>query len=409
MSEDRRDPEVPSSVVTRAMVLLVSMRVVYAYNWFDVGPGLPLISRTYGGVPASEWGLLLAAFFAGAGALQVPAGLLSRRYGTRTLSLVGAALLGVCSLLSAIAPTFWLLLLLRALSGAGAGLFFSPAIALVATLYPPGKRGIPVGAFSSAFAAGAGLGTFVPAVLDPIVGWEPAVALGGGAMLLLFLMGAAWVPRTPGTGPAPRGPPPPFPPPALRSRAVWGIGLAFVGLEGASLSSGQFFVPYAESATAGLGWAASLAGAVGALFVFPSLFGGPLGGRLTERFSNRRTQMAVFTAVPAALLALIPFAGVVGVAAIATCFSFTFGMVYAMMYVIPPYLPGLTMKDTPLAIGLLNGIQLAGGATVAFVSGWVIATYGYSKFWGVLALLVIVPLVFLLWVPARRRSSLQSG
>jgi predicted MFS family arabinose efflux permease len=383
-----------------AMAVLIAMRVIYAYNWFDIGPGLPEVGREFG-VPTAWWGLLLSAFFAGAGALQVPAGLLARRWGTRSVSLLGAGLLGGAAFLCALAPDFWVLVAFRCAAGAGAGLFFSPAIALVSSLHPEGQRGVPVGIFSSAFAAGAGLGTFVPALLIPAVGWQVSLAIGGAMMLVLLGLGIAVIPRS--AGAAPMVPPKlsrPLPKP-LRTPGVWAIGFAFVGLEGASLSSGQYFVPYAQEV---LGWSAALAGAVGALFVFPSLFGGPVGGRLTERFTNRRTQMFVFTAIPCLLLALVPWAGVLGIAAIATAFSFTFGAVYAMMYVIPPYLPGLTQEDVPLAIGLLNGVQLAGGATVAFVAGWVISAYGYARVWPTLALLVLVPLVFLLAVPVSGRA-----
>ncbi len=400
----------PRSAVSRSMVVLVALRVVYAYNWFDIGPGLPLIASTYHGVPASQWGFLLAAFFAGAAMLQVPAGLLARRHGTRTISLVGAGLLGGSALLCALAPDFPVLLVLRFASGAGAGLFFSPAIALVATLYPPGERGIPVGAFSSAFAAGAGLGTFVPALVDPIIGWQASLAIGGGAMLVLFALGGLVIPRGAGAPATSKAKVSPSPSPrkgllslpALRSRGVWAIGFAFVGLEGASLSTSQFFVPYAEGPA--LGWGPVLAGAVGALFVTPSVFGGPLGGRLVEKFTNRRTQLFIFTALPALLLLLVPRSSVVGIASIATLFAFTFGMVYAMMYVIPPYLPGIDQEDTPLAIGLLNAVQLAGGATVSAVVGWVVATFGFADLWTSMVLFILVPLAFLLLVPVTGRS-----
>ena len=379
----------------RATLLLIGLRVAYAYNWFDLGPALPTLSAQFGVAPTA-WGELVASFLLGAGLLQVPSGLLARRFGTRTLSLAGAALLGVAGLASALVPSFAALLVLRFLCGAGAGLFFSPAIALVGDLYPAGERGVPVGTFSSAFSAGAGLGVFVPALLIPVVGWRVAVALGGIALLVLLLPAVRAVPPSVGRAPAaadrPRGWPR-----ALRSRGVWAIGLAFVGLEGASLSAGQFFVPFAESVH---GWGPALAGGVGALFVFPSLFGGPPGGRLTERFTNRRTQMALATAAPALLLLLLPVAGLGATVGIAIVFSFAYGMVYAMMYVVAPYLPGVAPAEVPLAIGLFNGIQLSGGATVALVMGAAVDRLGYAPAWEILGVMVLAPLLLLALLPA---------
>lgn len=389
---------------TRALALLIAMRVVYAYNWFDVAGILPDLPSSFG--PKALWGASIAAFLAGAATFQVPAGLLSRRRGARTIALVGALVLAAGGLASALSQDLGELLVFRFVGGAGAGLFFSPAIAVVTNLRSEGNRGVFVGIFSSAFAAGAGLGTFVPAVIEPFVGWRVSLALGGGMMLLLTALGALWVPREADTrkrrteGPASGIPRP------LRTPAVWAIGFAFVGLEGASISSGQYFVSYALVRD----WSPVVAGALGALFVFPSLFGGPVGGRLTERFVNRRTQFLVLTAVPALLLILVPFSNVYEVALIATTFAFTFGMVYAIMYVIPPYLPGLTTEDVPLAVGLLNAVQLAGGACVTFLIGWVIFTWNYTSGWEVTGIAVILPLVFLAVVPAtgKRISEAQA-
>ncbi len=396
MADAAPSPPLSRSAVTRATAVLVLLRVAYAYNWFDIGPGFPALSGTFHLDPA-DWGILLAAFLAGAGLLQVPSGVLARRYGTRPISLAGAALLGAASLACAAAPSFLALAVLRAAAGAGAGLFFSPAIALVGSLHAAGERGVPVGLFSSAFSAGAGLGVFGSALLIPLLGWRGSLGFGGVVLLAILAVGVLAIPRSAGA-PTPRDASPRLLARGgvLRSRAVWAIGLAFVGLEGASISAGQYFVPFAEQVR---GWAPALAGAVGAVFVFPSFFGGPVGGRLLERGRRRRTQMVLATALPAALLFLIPSLGLAGIVAVAAAFSVGYGMVYAMMYVLAYYLPEVPTADVPLAIGLFNGIQLAGGACVSLITGAVIARWGYAPAWEALATMVLVPLVLLAAVP----------
>lgn len=379
----------------RATAALIGLRIAYAYNWFDIGPALPAIGTQFG-VSGAGWGILVASFLIGAGLLQVPAGLLAQRYGTRTVTVAGAALLGAAAIASAASPNFAALVASRLIAGAGAGLFFAPAIGLVASLHPEGRRGVPVGVFSSAFSAGAGLGVFASALIVPELGWRTALLIGGLLVVVLLGVGELAVPRSAGGPLTARRAERRGLPAALRSPGVWAVGFAFIGLEGASLSAGQFFVPYA---LLDRGWAPALAGAVGALFVFPSVFGGPVGGRMTERYTNRRTQMAVFTALPAALLLAVPWVGLTEVAAIAVTFSVTYGMVYAMMYVLPPYLPGLTAEDTPLAIGVLNGVQLLGGSLIAYAAGAVVARYGYAPAWQLLGVAGIATLVFLAFVP----------
>jgi predicted MFS family arabinose efflux permease len=386
-------PSLSPRAVRRATGLLIALRIGYAYNWFDVGPGLPAIGAEFG-VGIADWGLLIAAFLVGAGLFQVPAGFLARRYGSRVVSLLGAALLAVGSVAGAFAPNFATLLALRLLSGVGAALFFSPAIGLVASLYPEGRRGVPVGTFSSAFSAGAALGLLGSSALVPLLGWRWALAVGGIALGVITLAALLGIPRSAGA-PA-RDRPPAGVPAALRFRGTWVVGLAFIGLEGASFATGQFIVPYGETV---LGWAALLAGGVGMMFVLPSVVGGPLGGSVAERNSNHRTQFIVATVLGASVLLALPFVGWVGAILIGTVFSFGYGVIYAVMYVLPHYWRSVPPAEIPLAIGLFNSIQLAGGAVVSAAFGWVVAEQGYSVGWWFLSGAMVVFLAALIALP----------
>jgi predicted MFS family arabinose efflux permease len=385
--------------VTRATVVLIALRVGYAYNWFSVGPALPSIGTEFGVGPA-DWGLLVAAFLVGAGLLQVPAGFLARRYGARGVSLAGVGLLAVSALGSAVAPSFPLLLASRLAAGVGAALFFSPAIGLVASLYPAGRRGLPVGTFSSAFSAGAGLGVVGSSFLVPVVGWRGAIAAGGLALGLIVLVALFLIPRPAGAAPPRRAVAARRWPVALTYRGVWAVGFAFIGVEGASFATGQFIVPYGEAVE---GWSISLAGVVGMMFVLPSLFGGPVGGPMAERFGNHRTQFAAATLLGAAVLALLPVAGLAAAVAIGIVFSFSYGVIYAVMYVLPHYWREIPSEEIPLAIGLFNSIQLAGGAGVSFLFGWVVSLTSYAFAWEVLAGSVVAFLVALVALPPTPR------
>lgn len=390
--------EIDARSVRRATVVLIALRVGYAYNWFDTGPALPSIGAAFSVGPA-QLGVLVAAFLVGAGALQVPAGLLARRYGARSVSLAGVGLLAIAGAASAAAPSFATLVALRVAAGAGAGLFFSPAIGLVASLYPEGRRGLPVGTFTTAFSAGAALGIVGSSVLVPVIGWRAALLVGGAALGLAALVGLLEVPRAAGR-PSP-GAPPPGVPKALRSRAVWAVGFAFVGLEGASFATGQFIVPFG---TIVRGWPIVLAGVVGMAFVFPSVFGGPVGGPLAERHANHRAQFAIAVLAAGGLLALLPWVGIVATAAIGIAFSFAYGFVYAVMYVLPHYWRDISAAEVPLAIGLFNSIQLTGGAIVSSGFGWVVSVSSYDVAWEYLALVTVATLAVLVALPPTERG-----
>ncbi|HYA71134.1 MAG TPA: MFS transporter [Thermoplasmata archaeon] len=385
----------------RATAALIALRIGYAYNWLDIGPTLPSIGSTYSVGPA-EWGLLVAAFLVGAGLLQVPAGFLSRRYGARTVSLAGVGILAVGAAACGAAPSFPILVALRLVAGIGAALFFSPAIGLVASLYPPGHRGIPVGTFSSAFSLGAALGVVGSSLLVPVVGWQLALVTGGVILGVPTVASLVLVP--PAAGAAPKGPRTPGPkvPAALSYRGVWAVGLAFVGLEGATFATGNFVVPWGESVQ---GWSIGLAGVVGMMFILPSVLGGPIGGRIAERHRNHRAQFLVATLVGATVLAALPFAGLAVAIAIGTVFAFSYGIVYAVMYVLPHFWREVPPDEIPLAIGLLNSIQLAGGALVSPLFGVIVATTSYGVAWEALAGMTVVTLGALVLLPPTPEAS----
>src|SRR5262249_55738874 len=148
-----------------------------------------------------------------------------------------------------------------------------------------------------------------------------------------------------------------------------------------------------------LGWGPALAGGVASLFVFPSFFGGPIGGPLIERRTDRRTQLLVASAICGALLLAVPFAGLGVLILVAVGFSVGYGAIYAMMYVLAAYLPGVTPSDVPLAIGTFNAIQIGGGALVSYLAAGIIEASGYTTAWLALGAAVVVPLGLLALVP----------
>ncbi|MGI0139755.1 MAG: MFS transporter [Thermoplasmata archaeon] len=389
------------SAIRRSTWILVAVRAGYAYNWFTIGPALPAIGAQFS-IGTTEWGLLVGVFLVAAGALQVPAGLLSRRFGSRSVALAGATLLGAASIASGFAPSFAALLALRILAGAGTGLFFSPAIGLIGSLYPEGRRGFPVGTFSSAFSGGAALGVLLSAIAVEQLGWQWDLALGGIGLLVLTAAAVLFIPAAAGAPPRPARATPRVPA-ALKLRSLWAIGFAFVGLEGASFATGQFIVPYGTSV---LGWSAAVAGGVGMAFILASVVGGPVGGVVAERRANRRTQFVVASVTAGVLVALIPWVGLVPMVFLGCVFSFSYGFVYAVMYVLPAYFRELPPEEIPLGIGVFNSIQLAGGALVAWIFGYVVALDGWPVGWSVLAVAAVAPLALLVYVP---RTPLRVG
>jgi hypothetical protein len=72
---------------------------------------------------------------------------------------------------------------------------------------------------------------------------------------------------------------------------------------------------------------------------------------------------------------------------------------YAVMYVIPQYWREVPSSEIPLAIGLLNSVQLAGGAGVAALFGGIVGATSYPVAWECLAGLILLTLVAIVLLP----------
>jgi len=129
---------------------LFGARIVYAFNWYNVGAVLPLIGTSLSANPA-QLGLVIGAFLVGVGIFQVPAGVLDLRWGSRRTALFGLVVMGVSGLASALSTQILDLILFRFLAGVGAAFLFSPALSLVASYFPPGQRGPVIGLYNGGF------------------------------------------------------------------------------------------------------------------------------------------------------------------------------------------------------------------------------------------------------------------
>src|SRR5262249_20274016 len=83
----------------------------------------------------------------------------------------GVALFAAASLLSALAPSFWLLIGCRVLQGFGAAAMIATAIGTIGDLFPPETRGRPLGIHAAV--------TAVTQVAAPVVGGA-LLTRGGG-------------------------------------------------------------------------------------------------------------------------------------------------------------------------------------------------------------------------------------
>jgi len=128
-----------------------------------VGVALPSIQRQLGGgLAAQQW--ITNGYLLTLGSLILIGGSLGDLYGERRIFSIGAAGFGIMSLLCALAPSIYALVIARALQGVAGALLAPSALAVIVATFPPDERGKAIGSWT----AWAGIAT----VIGPPLGGE---------------------------------------------------------------------------------------------------------------------------------------------------------------------------------------------------------------------------------------------
>ena len=125
-------------------------------------------------------GLLHSSFFYLYAAFQVPAGLLTDRYGARAIAATGTVLMSVGALAFGLAPTYALAFVGRLLVGLGASVLFVTTLRFCANWFRPDEFGTMTGVTFSVGILGGLAATTPLAIAVSSVGWRSAlVGIGG--------------------------------------------------------------------------------------------------------------------------------------------------------------------------------------------------------------------------------------
>ncbi len=135
----------------RPLLLILFVGVLMgALDLAIIGPALPAIQADLGlDTRALAWIFNIYVLFQLMGTPLMAK--LSDRYGRRAIYVLNLALFGLGSLLLAVAPSFEVLLVGRAVQGLGAGGIFPVASAVIGDTFPPEKRGPTLGLLGAVF------------------------------------------------------------------------------------------------------------------------------------------------------------------------------------------------------------------------------------------------------------------
>lgn len=121
---------------------------------------------------------------------------LAARHGRRPLLLGGMLVFVVASALHLLADVYWLLLLLRTLSGVAVGVAYAAASALVAEIVPYARRGAAMGVFTAGMFLAIPLGMPLSVLLAEHGAWQTVFAVQAAIGALGLWWAHRAVPRT---------------------------------------------------------------------------------------------------------------------------------------------------------------------------------------------------------------------
>jgi len=173
-----RIPEIRAAIVG-TFVIMLGFGILF--------PILPLYAKSFG-VGYDDVGLVGASFAFTRLLFDLVAGGLVHRFGERATAVWGSIVVGISTVLSALAPTFGLLVGFRAIGGAGSSLFFAALLAYMLRVVPKEQMGRVTGVYYGAFNLGFIVG---PPVGGLLASWLGLVAPFWIYALSCFV--AAWL------------------------------------------------------------------------------------------------------------------------------------------------------------------------------------------------------------------------
>src|SRR5438876_9435870 len=351
---------------------VLTSRVIYTINWFNIAPLLGATGLIALGlsIDLPSQGLLTSSFLLGAGIFQIPAGIVSARWGPKNTSQLGMLLLSLSGIGEGLSPNFPVLIISRFLLGVGAALFFAPAIGILTPLFKPEEEGLVLGLYNSCFNIGGGLGLFVWVIVIDALNWHVGLIVGGVLGLISVAIGQIVIPHDSAERiarkPMRR---------AFESRNIWIIAFGVLGLWGGIFTASQFLEGYLNRT---LSFPAEIAGLLTSLIMFASIFGGPVGGYLSDRFRQRK----IFILVPGLLasigIALFGASPASGLWFLIPAVGFLDAMVFSTMYASASQYPEVGHEYAPLGISIINSVQILGSFFVPI--GFTFFASAYNNF-----------------------------
>jgi MFS family permease len=372
----------------RYRVLALAFLAAFSTNVVRVAisPLLPDIIDAFD-VTTGLMGLALTGMWASVAVTQLPSGLLADRYGERRVVLVSLVASGLAGTALALAPSFATFAVVAVLLGIGVGLYYPAGTALLTHRYE--NTGGALGVHAAAGPVGGLVAPLLATWLAARFGWRAGIAGGAVVLLLVAVVVARWLGRTP----------PERPDDSVRERVdvseLWALlsrpTIAYTtAVAVATGYTWQAFVSFFPTFLVEFhGFGSGRAGLYFSVVFALSAVGLPLVGRLSDAVGRDTILTLVLSLVALGFGAFVSLDGpwlLVSLVVLGSGMNWG-GVLHSR------YMDALSADEQGTGFGLVRSVSVLLGAIGNVVTGAVASAFGWPAAYGILvALLALVVL-----------------
>lgn len=321
-------------------------------------PIVPLFASSLG-ADTVQVGMINAAFMFMAGALSIPAGLISDRFGRRLPLLGGLILLAGSSFLLYWCSTPLQMALVYLLFGIGLSAFSPTLMSYVADVTPPETLGQAYGWYTMSLYGGMTLGPAAGGFIGSALGLRPVFLVSGSLIFTMFLVTLFFLPMQPSAHPTEKTHPKVMPilTKLMQNRSLTACLVATIG---GCIGFGMF-VTFMPLYTHSLGMGSKQMGLVFASQALANALSRIPTGKLCDRIKNRSLLVIVGMTLFALALASFGFCdSIVALIVIAAVMGISMGSAFTVICAliadtVPRELRGIAMGcyNTSIYTGLM--------------------------------------------------------
>ena len=327
----------------------------YAANLYIVVPSIPSMMAELQ-LTNAESLALISAFLLTYGLFQIPSALLANKWGAGKTFLAALLLESLFSALVFAATNYETIFLLRLLSGIGAGLFFSAAVSYLTSLFARTKR-LSL-AISLTTGASYSVGCGLPILLGPsfieFFGWRWFFLIVGIAGICTAFASYFFInAKNPIKEEVKLGFISEETKLALKDRNIWFLGIAFMGVIGASNAYTGFLPDFLINFRS---WNQSTAGLFTAVGALSGLVVAPIIGVISDKFGRRKQLIMIGGASSIVFIWLFGQLTVPSIWLLPFVATFSTNLVFVNAFAFPHDILGPRLRNVGLGLMMTIGV-----------------------------------------------------